>query len=450
MSPVLAEGAKLAPAASVAPRTLRGVLTERVAGIHKSRKSGGRGKLSSGERRELDRLFNGGGRQQSAVRVGDAAAPTVINDEGIPVGGRAAQYYKEVRRIVEKYKGVVGLEESLDVMDDSYGDVWAKLKALESVAADRGVEGHNTHLERTLTWVDGVMNDRGRNVAVHTYRAYYHPAENPRSEIEEGIKRADSYLEDTARIFLTNGKAEREMGRFDEVVLAFDARGYAEIKDHLKGREAQFRKAFGDRFTFVYLDEIAEMPKTEQETRDELNALIKKYGHEEGLGKIIEGVIYSRYVGLLLELKTVEHFVDRAHDLLQSGHELFDEEGKYVTELDLIVRSPEGKVILVEAKSARVPLPFEEVLRDKVVKKLDTYLKHWGQLEESAGQPIDEVWFSFDVGPNQALADYLMGKERYLSEKYGFPVRFLFIDSSPQKDDSQGAKKGNKKKRKRR
>ncbi len=160
--------------------------------------------------------------------------------------------------------------------------------------------------------------------------------------------------------------------------------------------------------------------------------MIKKYKHDGGLQKIIEGVTYSRYVGLLLELKTVEHYVDRGYDLVQSGHELFDEDGMYITELDLIVRSPEGKTSLVEAKSARVPLPFQEVLRDKILYKLATYQKHWAALEEAAGGPIDEVVFSLDVGPNTQLVGALRAKERMLSKKYGFSVRFLFIESSPQ------------------
>jgi len=406
--------------------SLRAVLGRRVSALTESRSQSPSG---AGAQSILHGIFEGK-RSQGAAVSAQSPGP-VVNYEGVPLTGPAAKYYKEVKRIVDKYEGKVDVSESLDVMDDSYGDVWAKLKAIESLAMQRDIEDHNTHLERTLTWVDGVMHDHGKTVAVQTHRVYFHHAGNPRSEIEEGIRRTDRYLEDTARLFLSGGKAESELGRFDEIVLAFDTRGYAEIKDHIKSREHQFQKAFKGRFRFLYLDEVAEVPNTLESTRAELKKLIRKYEHDEGLSKIIGGVIYSRYVGLLLELRTVEHYVDKGYSLVQSGHELFDEEGKYVTELDLIVRGPEGATSLVEAKSARVPLPFSEVMRDKIIAKLDTYKEHWAELEASAGSPIDEVVFAMDVGPNSDLVLFLRGKEKVLAKKYGFPVRFLFIESIP-------------------
>ncbi|MDD5629108.1 MAG: hypothetical protein PHU21_08585, partial [Elusimicrobia bacterium] len=162
-----------------------------------------------------------------------------VNDEGVGVFGKAAAYYKEIRRTVEKLKGRVDLGESLDVMDDAYGDVWAKLKAVEAIAQSRRIEQHNTHLDDSLVWVDGVIKDHGSNVAVHTYRVYFHRSANPRSEIAEGIRRTDKYLDDVLKQFAKGGRAEKAMGRFGEVILAFDTRGYREIQSHLQAREAE-------------------------------------------------------------------------------------------------------------------------------------------------------------------------------------------------------------------
>lgn len=432
LSPALAPftgkaGNPIASPAAPSGESLRAVLGNRVRDIRRANARDSSGRRS---RNVLDSMFTGAG--APAVSAGGVLADSLVNNEGVRIFGRARWYYEEVERIVDKYKGVLDLSESLDVMGDAYADVWSKLTAIEALAESRKVSGHNTHLDHTLTWVDGVISEKGRRTAVQTHRVYFHPAENPRSEIEEGIRRVDRYLLETTRLFLRRGEAEDELGRFDEVAFVFDTRGYDEIKAHIRSRERAFRKAFGGRFKFMYLDEMTRMPRTDAEMRSRLNGLIDKYSEDRGLSKIVEGVIYSRYVGLLLELKTVEHFVDKAHELLQSGHELFDENGKYVTELDLIVRSPEGKVSLVEAKSARVPLPFRQVLKEKVVSKLKTYRRHWKALEESAGHPIDEVVFSFDVGSNRALAAFLKRQEGRLSREFGVPVRFLFIESSPE------------------
>jgi hypothetical protein len=423
-----------APSVSAAPRAvqaaaplpganLREVLTAQSAAIEEARSSD---KSGLGTQQALDRMFFGS--PKGGGTVGGAA---VVNDEGIPVTGRAAEYYREIRRIVDRYEGRVDFRESLDVMDDSYGDVWAKLKALDSLSKARGVDKVNTHLEGTLLWVDGVLSAGGKRTAVNTYRVYFHRSANPRSEIEEGIRRADGYVKEAVSYLARKGKAEEAMGRIDDVLLAFDVRGYPEVKEHLKALEREVSAQTQGRFRFAFLDEMAATPKDEAGTRRELNELIDRFQGDAGLDKIIEGVIYSRYVGLLLELKTLERYLNEGYSILQSGHELFDADGKYVTEIDVVVRSPEGKVQLVEAKSARVPLPMEEVLKGKVVAKLETYAKHRAQLEREIGAPIDEVVFSFDVGFNKALQPFLNGKAAELSRQYGFPVKFLFIESSP-------------------
>ncbi|MEQ1918999.1 MAG: hypothetical protein ABL955_07350 [Elusimicrobiota bacterium] len=328
-----------------------------------------------------------------------AASPYIINDEGVKINDRAAIYYSEVRRMVELYKGKINLEESLDVMDDAYSDVVAKVSAVEAVAKGRGLSQVNTHLEETLTFVDGVLDDGSKKVAVHTHRVFFHKASNPQSEIVEGIRRVSGVIKDTEMMFARGGKAEQQMGKIDEVELVFDARGYQEIKDHIKTVGAEVTARSKGRITFKFLDELAPLPKDQAGIRARLNELAQKYNGEngDGLSKIYEGVIYSRYVGLLLELKTVEHYYKLGYKILQSGRELFDEKGIYVSELDVVVESPEGVISVVEAKSARVGLPPEEVLQDKVVYKLNTYKKFKAQLDAMIGKKFNAVVFSMDV-----------------------------------------------------
>lgn len=400
-----------------------------------------------------------GGRQDSGSRFDGRRAPTpaeavfVVNDEGVQINDRAAVYYQEVRRMVDLYKDSLNLSESLDVMDDAYGDVLAKVSAVEAIAKGRGLSQENTHLEETLVWVDGVLTDGRKKVAVHTHRVFFHHAQNPQSEIREGIRRVDGYINDAEKMFARGGKAEQQLGRVDEVELVFDARGYQEIKDHLRQRGAELNARTGGRISFKFLDEIAPIPKEQSQIREQLNGLVKKY-HGAGLSKIIEGVIYSRYVGLLLELKTVEHYHKLGYKILQSGRELFDADGHYISELDVVVQAPDGKVSVVEAKSARVGLPNDEVLQDKVVYKLKTYKKFKAQLDAMIGKKFDAVVFSMDIAidPDAAqngrltdrdmrkleLAEFLRSKEASLSREYGFPVSFLFLQSGPQGGQQQG------------
>jgi hypothetical protein len=380
---------------------------------------------------------------------GAASAQTddfIINDEGVRISGRAALYYKETRRMVELYKGKIDFSESVDVMDDAYADVLAKVSAVEAVAHGRGLSQENTHLEKTLTWVDGLLTDGVKKVAVHTHRVFFHKAPNRESEIAEGIRRVDAYIADSEAMFARGGKAESQMGKLDEVELVFDPRGYQEIKDYIMKRGAELTARTKGRITFKFLDELAPLPKDQAAIRAQLNELAQRY-NGEGLSKIYEGVIYSRYVGLLLELKTAEYYYKLGYKVLQSGRELYDENGMYITELDAVVESPEGKVILIEAKSARVDLPFEEVLKDKILYKLATYKKYRVQLEKMVGKKIDGVVFSMDVGLDPAaaspshptesdrrkreLVEFLRAKRPKLSADYGYPVDFLFLSSGP-------------------
>lgn len=411
---------------------LTGHLSEQAAAIHESvhQDRSGLGGLE-----QLSQLYDLGPKKAKRSGGGfDASKDTnfVINDENVSINGRAAAYYKEVRRLIDKYAGKIDLSESLDVMDDSYAEVRSKLAAIEGMARARGIEKENTHLEQTLLWVDGVMKKGDKTTAIHTSRVFFHKADNSRSEIAEGIRRADRYLEDTAKYFARGGKAEQALGTLDDIVLAFDARGYDEIKRHLKRREQDFKRTHGARFSFAYVDELSPIPQTQEAVREELNALVRKY-KGKGLQKIIEGVIYSRYVGLLLELKTVEHFYNLGYKIDQSGRDLFDATGQYITELDTVVRSPSGQRVVVEAKSARVKIPHEQALADKILYKLDTYKRHRVTMEQAVGGPF-EVVFSLDTGSDPALGAFLKGKERELTKTYGFKISFLFLSSAPEED----------------
>jgi hypothetical protein len=388
----------------------------------------------------LNNLYSGQALKENsadgAVAVMDAPGTVsdgrfILNDEGIKLDQRAAEYYMESQRLVEKYKGKLDLSETTSVMNDSYRDVVSKVKMVEAVASKRRVTDENTHLDNSLVWVDGVLNQGKKRIAVHTYSVFFHHAKNPQSEIAEGIRRTDSYLKEIVAHFQHNGKAEQAVGPLTEVVLGFDTRGYAEIKDHIKARAADIQKRYGKRFSFVFSDEVAKVPDSDAAVRQELGRAIARY-KDQGLHKIIEGVIYSRYVGLLLELKGIEHFMEQGYTILQSGRELFDADGHYITELDLVIRSPEGKVSIVEAKSARVKIPFEQVLKDKVKYKLDTYIKHRADIEKSIGVPFDDVTFVVDVGIVTALGDFLKAHEAELSKRYGVPVKFVFVENGPQ------------------
>ncbi len=411
----------------------------------------------------IDVLYSGrarqGGSDRSASsvagRFGRSAPVFIKNDEGVWIMDRAAATYKEIRRLVARLSPRMGLQESLDVMDGTIADVRVKLLTLEAIAKDRKVADANTHLEGTLTFVDGVLDDGDRRIAVHTHQVYFHPApagpQKAASEISEGIRRVDSYLKTAERHFAPGADAEAALGRLDEVVLGFDTRGYQQIKDHLKQREAEFKRKFGDRIRFAYVDELAPTAKDIAEVRADYNRLIEKYkGDTGGVQKIQEGVMYSRYVGVLHELTTLEYYDQRGYVVMQSGRDMFGADGKYITELDAVVRSPKGQVILVEAKSARVQIPHQDVLDEKVIYKLDIYKKHQAEIEKMIGAPL-EVVFSFDVGGRDAqaaqrgelvwqnenqreLKEFLEAQAPILSAKYGFKVSFLFLNSHPNED----------------
>lgn len=390
---------------------------------------------------------------ESAAEVGLEAAGFIKNDEGVWVGGRSAMQYVEIRRLYDKLSPLMDLSDTMNVMDDAFDEARVKLAAVEKAAAERDVAQSSVHLEETRTFVDAVLEGAdGKVIAEHTHRVYFHPADNADSEIAEGIRRVDAYLEEAKEDFKKGGRAEREMNRsFDEVLLTFDTRGYNEIAEHLRAKEAEFRREFGDRFAFAY---VTERPPTKEQIHAEYNRLVDKYKDQpKGVMNILDGVTYSRYVGLLHELKSHEDSVDKGETVLQAGRDFFEElpqadgstKRRYITEFDAVVRTADGTIVLREDKSVRIPLPLEKVMETTFLYKLEIYKKNRALIEKSLGAPLN-VRFSVDVGgasrkparkgvlvwndPRQeALLDYLKTQGPILSEQYGFPVSFVFVNS---------------------
>lgn len=434
------------------------------------RRDGGSGAVFAGQSQgeERDRLTPEGltiGPAGTRGQIDPSAreATFILNDERIPITGRAADYYLETKRMerVLTRKGV-SLAESLDVMDDSFRDTLAKLKIIEKVGAQDSL-AQNVHLPETLTWVDAVTMKNGQKTAVHTTQVYFHHAEGAMksaSEIAEGIRRVDKAIDQQLEFFKRDGKADKEIAKvdpadptpLDKVILGFDTRGYQQIRDHIKAKEAAIRAEHGDRFSFVFLDD-KDAKLSNREVRAQLTPMVKKYkGH--GLQRIVEGVTYSRYTGLLLELKGIEYRLAQGATIVQSGRDMFNDgvddpsrRGMYETELDVVSRARDGRLDMDEEKSARVALSQDDVLDDKFIYKLDAYQRNRGLIQRTLGG-IPRINFVVDVGglkreaalqgqvqwknPRQlALIRFLQAKEQELSRKYGYEVKFVFLSSYP-------------------
>jgi hypothetical protein len=407
-------------------RTLRGALAERARAISAARSADGGG-LSS--LRAIEDLFSAGvgrgGRSARAEREPDDGR-TIVNDEGLPVSGRAASLYRQIRYIVDRFKGRINLGESLDVMGDSYADAWTKIKALELLTGMRNLAQENVRVQGTNFWLDAVAEEGGRRTAYNTYRVFFHPAKNPESEIREGMRKLNHYLNDALWDLKPGGKADKSLGGIDRAVLVFDVRGYAPFRERVRKAALEMAGKHKGRFTFLFLDEMAPIPKAGAEMVAQLKGYVERSRGRAAVQGIIEEAVATRYIGLLKELKTIEYYLDKGYTLVSNGHVVSDPEGIYITEVDAIVRSPKGRVSLVEAKSARVSEPFDEVLRKKVISKLEVYSIYRARIESDIGMPIDDVVFSFDVGSNHSLKDYLISEAPGLSERFGFPVRFEF------------------------
>jgi hypothetical protein len=373
-----------------------------------------------------------------------------------------------INKMVAELSPKIDLSGVTDVMDDAYDEARVKLRSVEKAAADRRLAASSVHLEGTRNWIDAILTDaEGRHIAVHTHRVYFHPAPtNPDSEISEGIRRVDKYLEKAKVDFGAGGIAEAEFKQpFAQVELNFDTRGYKQIADHIRGKEAEFKAQFGDRFHFNYFTE----PKMESKAlRAEYNRLVEKYmSQPEGLMGILDGVTYSREVGVGHELNSHKKRLAMGLKVVQAGRDFFGKKvlpdgrivEEYKTEFDAVTEpvadaakpSKDRDVVLWEDKSTRVWMTLEKTMEETFLYKLRIYRENRAIIEESLGGAPLKVAFSVDVGGTnrraakqgqlvwkdirqKELMDHLIAVAPALSKEYGFPVSFIFVNSHPGED----------------
>lgn len=408
-----------------------------------------------------DRFFDGGRERAGTVHGGrdrrGGPSGFIKNADGVWVGGRVAEQTLWINQMYAQLSPKLDLSDVVNVMDDAYDESRVKLRSAEKAAHDHKLSAASVHLEGTRNWVDAILEDAdGREIAVHTHRVYFHPAPgNPQSEIDEGIRRATKYLGKAVEDFKAGGHAEQDLQKeFKQVELNFDTRGYKEIETALRAKEAEIRAQYGDRFVFHYITEprMASAP-----LRAEYNRLVELYKDQpEGLMSIIDGVTYSRTVGVGHELNSHLKREEMGLEITQAGRDFFGEKKladgrvveEYKTEFDAVTRSKKtGEVTLWEDKSARVWMPLENVLEDTFLYKLRIYRDNRAIIEKSLGAPLNVV-FSVDVGGTnrraakqgilvwkdvrqKELMEYLQANEAKLSAEYGFPVKFIFVNSHP-------------------
>ncbi len=459
--PAAALAAAPAGAAPAAPAARVAAALETLQGAASRHDRGGRGRGWQ----ELGEFFDGERARAAKTPVRGAERSEgpkgfIKNADGVWVGGRVAEQSLWINQMAAQLSAGIDLADVLDVMDDAYDEARVKLRTVEAATADRSLDQSSVHLEGTRNWVDAILTDgEDRAIAVHTHRVYFHPGRGNRdSEISEGIRRVGKYLDKAKQDFAAGGLAEAELQRrFHQVELAFDTRGYREIADYIKSREAEF----GPRFAFRYITE----PKLEsQALRREYNRLVEKYAQEdyrqtEGLMGILDGVTYSRTVGVGHELNSHKKRLQMGLTITQAGRDFFGktvlEDGRivetYKTEFDAVTEKKDAAggrdVTLWEDKSTRVWMPLQKTMEETFLYKLRIYRENRALIEGTLGAPL-KVAFSVDVGGlnrraakqgflvwkdprQQELLEYLKTAGPALSAEFGFPVSFIFVNSHP-------------------
>ena len=451
LSPVHSAAAKpaapgktaVSPAQKVAPALE--ALDLAAAGKHSKNRGGGK----RGGWQSLEEFYDGARGQAAKPVVPDQpsteAKPKGFqkNRDGVWVGGRVLGQSQWIDKMYAELSPTIDLEDVMDVMDDAYDEVRVKLHFAAKAAQDRQLEESSVHLEGTRNWVDAVLTDvDGSEIAVHTHRVYFHPGRgNAASEIAEGIRRVGKYLDKAKADFAKGGLAETDLERsFEKVQLNFDTRGYKEIADYIKSREKEFDSS---RFQFDYLTEPA---MKSADLRAEYNRLVVQFREQEdGLMNIIDGVTYSRTVGVGHELNSHKQRIAAGLKITQAGRDFFGPNG-YITEFDALTEGPEG-VTLWEDKSTRVWMPLEKTMEETFLYKLRIYRDNRKLIEDSTGGPL-KVVFSVDVGGTSRIAakkgllvwvderqkillEHLRKVGPELSKEFGFPVSFVFANSHP-------------------
>ena len=185
----------------------------------------------------------------------------------------------------------------------------------------------------------------------------------------------------------------------------------------------------GKNFKLENAAEHFPVPSNTEEIRLKVNEMLQNEDLNSGIFDILEGQLYSRYCGLLLELLGAEFLSSLDLKILNTGLELTDDNGIYFTELDGVIKNLQtGRVALVEAKSMRTGLPKKYVLANKVVYKLKTYLTKRKMIEDRLSTSFEDVIYIIDTGGNKALEKFLKDQEKELEKEYGFPIKFISLD----------------------
>jgi hypothetical protein len=182
---------------------------------------------------------------------------------------------------------------------------------------------------------------------------------------------------------------------------------------------------------------------------------------------ILDGVTYSREVGVGHELNSHKKRLAMGLKVVQAGRDFFGkkvlDDGRiveeYKTEFDAVTEpvadaakpSKDRDVVLWEDKSTRVWMTLEKTMEETFLYKLKIYRENRAIIEESLGGAPLKVAFSVDVGGTnrraakqgvlvwkdarqKELMDHLIKVAPELSKEYGFPVSFIFVNSHPGED----------------
>ncbi|MBI4386570.1 MAG: hypothetical protein HY551_04250 [Elusimicrobia bacterium] len=385
----------------------------------------------------LHRFFFGAAPDASGSGAVPATEIKFIRNDGgvlLEAYGRAARYYLEAKRLWKKldrrFGGPADLSSTMDVMADSEEETLVKMKALLLLAGGRPILETNIHIPGSRDWFDGIVQDPdGNRIAIQTLRVFFHRTQNPRSEIEEGKRRLLHALLDASYFFQPKGRVEETVEPVDRVILALDTRGYPELKRFAQQNILEIFGEHNRRFEFVFLDDTPGFRVPPDRVSAELNALARHPGHGYLLRRIQEGVLYSRYVGLLLELRTIEYLVDNGYEILHTGIELFGKNGLYITELDVVARK-DGQISIWESKSFRQRISAKSILKYDIHRKLRTYRDYDTDIRQAIGGKFD-VFFALDVGWWKKIIPKLLTQQAALGNEYQRPVSFVFLESYP-------------------
>ncbi|MFC2092092.1 hypothetical protein ACFLTD_04895, partial [Elusimicrobiota bacterium] len=390
---------------------------------------------------------------------------------------KAAWIKKDIDLLVKDLKDNYGytdetLHDTLDVMGDTYDELRSKLLSIKYFmeiggASNNNVAKTNADIEWSLEYIDAVIDhyrdplddNKPKRALVSTHQVFFHPPDKNvtkeqqhESIVREGLGRLSGTIDELNKIYGQRGMAKKAVGKFDKAIIVIDTRGIEEFKTYIENNKHKLHK----NIEIHYMDEVE--AGIYEYSRLPWIDLVHEFNEHERLSKIIRGTLYSRYVGMKLELDAIKLFIDKGFKVLQSGRNAYFH-GMYLTELDLVVEK-DGKRFIVECKSSRQKLHYDEVLEDKIVYKLRKYKKAWRILSDSvsaglgekARDIIDGVIFYLDTGlqflkgkaiPKDSnarkeyverlrylvgLRKFLINKEKDFPEKYGKPVKIAFVD----------------------